>query len=502
MTPCRGSALARRQRDALPAGPGARIGARRPILGLLAAAALAAGCATQRLPAAPTEPAPAAWQATLPHGGDAAALADWWRRFDDPLVAELVRDAQAGSPTLAQALARLAEARAGGRAAEAQRWPALDASARAQRGADAAGNFIAGTQSGLGVDARWEVDLFGATRAEIAAAQARGEQAALGWHAARVSLAADTALTYVALRACEAQQQVADQDAASQLQSAELTREKVRVGFEAPANGALADGAAADAANRAIAQRAECDGLVKSLVVLTGQAEPALRARLAGAGARLPQPVLFAVGTLPAQLLQQRPDIAAAERALVAAAADVGVAEAARWPRLTFSGTLAASALRVGGRTLDGMAWGFGPQLVLPIFDGGARAAGEDAARARYDDARASLDAQLRRAVAEVEEALVRLDAATRREGQAQRAAQGFIDYFGAAERRWRIGAGSLIDREEARRTALAARTALIAVQRERVAAWITLYRSLGGGWSAADAVPIGGANPSRPAPG
>jgi outer membrane protein TolC len=139
---------------------------------------------------------------------------------------------------------------------------------------------------------------------------------------------------------------------------------------------------------------------------------------------------------------------------------------------------------------------------VLPIFDGGARAAGEDAARARYDDARASLDAQLRRAVAEVEEALVRLDAATRREGQAQRAAQGFIDYFGAAEQRWRIGAGSLIDREEARRTALAARTALIAVQRERVAAWITLYRSLGGGWSAADAVPIGGANPSRPAPG
>jgi outer membrane protein, multidrug efflux system len=456
----------------------------------LAAALALAGCATPRLPSTPTEAAPAAWQATLPHGGDAGALAAWWQRFDDPLVAELVREAQAANPTLAQALARLAEARAGVRSSQAQRWPSVNASAQAQRGSSAASNFTTSTQSSVGVDAQWEVDLFGATRAEIAAAQARSEQAALGWHAARVSLAADTAGSYVALRACEAQLQVQEQDAASQKQSAELTREKVRVGFEAPANGALADGAAADAANRAIAQRAECDALVKSLVVLTGQAEPALRARLASGTAKLPQPGVFAVGSLPAQLLQQRPDIAAAERAVVAAAADVGVAEAARWPRLTFSGTLSASALRAGGNTLDGTAWGFGPQLVLPIFDAGARAAREDAARARYDDARAGLDGELRRAVGEVEEALVRLDAATRREGEAQNAAQGFIDFFNAQEQRWRIGAGSLIDREEARRTALSARNALIAVQRERVAAWITLYRSLGGGWTPSDAVP------------
>jgi NodT family efflux transporter outer membrane factor (OMF) lipoprotein len=468
----------------------------------LALAALLAACATPRLPATPTETAAASWQATLPHGGDSTALADWWRRFDDPLLAELVRDAQTSNPTLAQALARLAEARAGVRSSAAQRWPAVDAVAQAQRGANAASSFIASTQGSLGVEAQWEVDLFGAIGAQVAAAQARSDEAALGWHAARVSLAADAAGTYVALRACEAQLQVADQDATSQRQSAALTREKVRVGFEAPANGALADGAAADAVNRAIAQRADCDALVKSLVVLTGQAEPALRARLAAGTATLPQPGVFAVGTLPAQLLQQRPDIAAAERALVAAAAEVGVAEAARYPRLTFSGMLGASALRGGGRTLDGTAWGFGPQLVLPVFDGGARAAGEDAARARYDAARATLDAQLRSAVGEAEQALVRLDAATRREGQAQLAAQGFLDFFAAAEQRWRIGAGSLIDREDARRTALVAQNALIAVRRERVTAWITLYRSLGGGWSAADSTPLGGWNPAEAVPG
>jgi outer membrane protein, multidrug efflux system len=451
---------------------------------------LLAACATPRLPVTPNEGAPERWQATLPHGGDSAALADWWQRFDDPLLAELVRDAQQSNPTLAQALARLAEARAGVRSSAAQRWPAVNASAQAQRVSSASSNFVASTQGSIGVDAQWEVDLFGATRAQIAAAQARSEQAALGWHAARVSLAADVASTYVGLRACEAQQQVQDQDASSQTQTADLTREKVRVGFEAPANGALADGAAADSSNRAIAQRAECDVLIKSLVVLTGQAEPALRTRLQTSAAKLPQPGAFAVGALPAQLLQQRPDIASAERALVAAAADVGVAEAARYPRLTFSGNLGRSLLRVGGSNTDGTSWGFGPSLVLPIFDGGARRAGEDAARARYDEARASLDGQLRRAVSEVEEALLRLDAATRREGQAQRAAQGFLDYFAAAEQRWRIGAGSLIDREDARRTALNAQNALINVQRERVAAWITLYRGLGGGWNPSDNAP------------
>jgi multidrug efflux system outer membrane protein len=454
------------------------------------AALLLGACATPRLPSTPTELPPAQWQATLPHGGDTAALAGWWARFDEPLVGELVAQAQVSSPTLAQALARLAEARAGVRSADARRWPSADAVAQGTRSRGPSTNFIAATQGSAGVEAAWEVDLFGATRAQVAAAQARSDQAVLGWHDARISLAADVAGSVVGYRACEAQLQVFEQDAASQRQSAELTREKVRVGFEAPANGALADGAAADAANRAIAQRADCDASVKSLVVLTGQAEPVLRSRLAAGSARLPRPQAFAVGTLPAQLLQQRPDVAATERALVAAAAEVGVAEAARYPRLTFSGSLSAAALKSGGQTLDGTAWGFGPTLVLPLFDAGARAAGEDAARARYDAALAALDAQVRRAVAEVEEALVRLDAATRREGEAERAAQGFRGYFEAAEQRWRIGAGSLIDREEARRTALAAQSALINVQRERVAAWITLYRALGGGWTPADATP------------
>ena len=449
---------------------------------------LLAACSTPRLPSQPGTALPERWQATLPHGGDVNALADWWGRFDDPLLPELVAQAQASSPTLAQALARIGQARAGLRGVQAQRWPNVIGNAQASRGASAASNFTPTSQASLVADAQWEVDLFGGTRAAVAAAQARSDQATLGWHAARISLAADVALTYIGLRSCEAQRSVFDADAASQQQSAALTRDKVRVGFESPANGALADGAAADAGNRAIAQRADCDVLLQSLSVLSGQSVVALRPRLAERSGQLPQPAAFALSTLPTQLLAQRPDIAAAERELVAAAADVGVAEAARYPRLRFNGSIGIAGLRGGGASSDGATWGFGPALTLPLFDAGQRAANQDAAVARYDEARAALDARLRAAVGEVEEALLRLDAATRRQADAERAAQGFRDFFAAAEARWRVGAGSLIDREDARRIALNAQSALLTVQRERVAAWVTLYRGLGGGWSAADA--------------
>ena len=451
---------------------------------------LLAACSTPRLPSQPETPLPERWQAVLPHGGDVQALADWWRRFDDPLLPDLVAQAQASSPTLAQAAARIGQARAGLQSAQAQRWPGVTLNAQAQRGAAVASNLTTSTQASATADAQWEVDLFGGTRAQVAAAQARSEQATLGWHAARVSLAAEVAQTYVSLRSCEAQRGVFDEDARSQLQSATLTREKVRVGFESPANGALADGAAADAGNRAIAQRADCDVLMQTLAVLTGQPVAALRTRLAAGSGRLPQPAAFAVAMLPTQLLAQRPDIAAAERDVVAAAADVGVADAARYPRLTFNGSIGLASLRSGGATSDGSTWGFGPALSLPLFDAGQRAANRDAAMARYDEARAALDARLRTAVGEVEEALLRLDAATRREADALRAAQGFRDFYAAAEQRWRVGAGSLIEREDARRIALNAQSALLTVQRERVAAWVTLYRALGGGWSANDAAP------------
>jgi outer membrane protein, multidrug efflux system len=458
------------------------------VLALLSASLLSlllGACAVPTPSLAPPAPPAATWQAPLPHEGQTSQLLQWWQGFDDPELPALIAQAQAQSPTLAQALARLRQARANLAAAGAGRLPSATLNGSATRASNASTSFSTLSQVSASVDALWELDLFGGVRHAVDAAQARADSAGYTWHEARLSLAADVADAYVGLRTCEALAQVYADDAGSQSRSAGLTQEKVRVGFESPANGALAEAAQAQARDRATAQQAQCDITVKTLVLLTALDESTLRQRLAAGRARLPQPSGFTPHTLPAQVLAQRPDLAAASRELVAAAYDVGVAQAQRYPSLSFNGSIGAGLVRLGGSSQDAVTWSFGPGLSLPLFDAGRRRAQADATQARYDDSRAGLEQRLRLAVREVEEALVRVDAAQRREGDAATAAHGFQRYFEAAEQRWRLGAGSLIEMEDARRNALSAQASQLGVQRERVAAWVSLYRAVGGGWQA-----------------
>lgn len=460
-------------------------------LSLLAGALLLGACVSPP-PAEPPASAQApAWFAPLPHGGRADRLAAWWQDFDDPTLARLIDQSQTAHPALAQAAARIAQARAQADAAAGARWPAVDARGSLSRSRSelppAPGVQTAATAT---LDAGWEIDLFGGLRQGAQAARARARASADQWHDARISLAAEVAATYVGLRSCEAVLAVFEQDAASLRQTAELTRQKVKVGFDAPANAALADASAAEAANRVVAQRAECDVAVKQLVALTVEPEDRLREQLADRRATLPRPQAFSVTQVPAALLAQRPDVSAAALAVAAASAEVGVAQADRYPRLSLTGSIGLGAVRAGGQTVDGSTWSFGPGLVVPLFDAGRRQAAVDVAQARYDEAVAAYRERTLLAVREVEEALVRLDAAERREADALRAAQGFAEFFAAAQTQWQVGTGSLLDLEQARRTALTANAGLIQVQRERVAAWITLYKAMGGGWQATDDAP------------
>jgi NodT family efflux transporter outer membrane factor (OMF) lipoprotein len=316
------------------------------------------------------------------------------------------------------------------------------------------------------------------------AGRARRAARTAEWHDARVSLAAEVAAQYLQFRYCEALVGIAQADAASRAETATLTARAAEAGFQAPANAALARASAAEAASRLTAQRAECEVAIKALVALTGLDEPAVRARLQAGAARLPTPREFEVRAVPATLLAQRPDLAAAERALAAASADVGVAEGDRYPRLSLAGSVGPLRLDAGqvGATLS--TWSIGPTLTLPVFDGGRRAANVDAARAAYAAAEADFRARARQAVREVEEALVRLEAAHARDADARIAADGYRRSFEAAQVRWRNGLGSLIELEDTRRVLLAADSNLAGVQRDRVAAWVQLYRALGGGWN------------------
>jgi NodT family efflux transporter outer membrane factor (OMF) lipoprotein len=459
----------------------------------LLGATLLAGCANTPLTAPPPPVAtPAAWQAPLPAGATHPAGADWWARFNEPVLPPLIAATQAASPTLASATARIEQARAARAAAGAALLPGVSAVGSASHGRSQLGTPVA-TSASLGVQAGWELDLFGANAAGRDAAQARLEAAQAGWHDARISLAAETASSLLAYRACEAQLLQSRRDAESREQTARLTDASARAGFTAPADAALARAGAAQARSQAVNQRAACETLLKSLVELSDTPEPELRQRLAAGSARVPAPEPIAVGGVPAQVLAQRPDLIEAGRQLLAAAADRDQRRAQQLPQISFSGQLAAASLRSQGVTQSGSVWSVGPLSVsLPLFDGGARSAATAAAQAAYDEALAQYQARVRRALREVEAALVALQATAERETDATQAAQDYEASLRATEQRQKGGLASLFDLENARRNAVQAQSALIDLQRERAAAWISLYRALGGGWSQASLAAAG----------
>lgn len=461
---------------------------------LLAASLLfllaACGSISLRLP--PSQPpavAPAQWfapvpgEAALAHDGAVTALTDWWRQQQDPILIQLIEAAQQVSSSVGAARARIAQASAERLAAAGASQPTVDAGVSAQRRSAfppfPGGNIYQGT-----LLASWEIDLFGANRMARDAAERRVQGAAADWHEARVSVAAETAHQYYALLGCRRLLEFAQADAASRAEIARLTELAVGAGFQAPANAALARASVAEGRSRVTALRSQCDIDVKALVMLTGLDESALRAQLDAVSTQLPLPAPVPLPALPAAALAQRPDIYAAAQQVAAASSEVGSAEARRYPRLSLSGSIGRSRFETNDGGFNLNSWSIGPvALSVPVLDGNRRRANIAAAAARYEEAAHAYRATVRRAVREVEESLVNLDSVAARSDDAQLAIDGFTTSLQAAQLRYQQGMGSLIELEEARRSKLAAEGALVELQRARIAAWIVLYRAVGGGW-------------------
>ena len=478
----------------------------KPAFALLAGCLLLSGCAggvfgTLGPDYAKPEPAtPSSWQAALPapqvpvpHDGSTRQLAQWWSQFRDPALDALIAASQEHSSTLAQAAASIARARADAIAAGVAASPNLDAIASVNRSAFTFGGPLAyRNQAQVGAQSSWEIDLFGGLARQRQAADAQLQASIADWHEARVSLAAETADAYVSLRLCERQLAQATDDARSRAETARITEAAGRAGLQGSAAVALAQAAASEASGALSQRRAQCDIAVKGLVALTAMDEAALRALLAKSGsAKLPEPARFDIQAIPARAISQRPDIAAAERRMAAASAEIGHVEADRYPRLTLSGSITPTRVSLGSApALSLTTWSIGPSLELPLVDGGRRAANVDAARAQYAAAESAWRGKVRGAVREVEEALVRLASSTGRQADTAASARGYRANLDAAQVKLRAGLGSVLELEEARRLSLAADAALDALEQERIAAWITLYRAVGGGWDPAVPAP------------
>lgn len=428
----------------------------------------------------PSPSLPEKWQAALPHDGSPANLKDWWTQFNDPLLVELLEGAERDNPDLEKAAAAIREARAAIAGNRAAGLPALNGSASSARSSsNSLQRTDASTTSTAGLDASWEIDLFGAVRHATESAEAKADARVSDWHNARISLAAEVASQYVGYRACELQVNAYRAELSSQRETARVTGELVKAGFTAPADGRLAGANVATAAANVVAQQESCDLTVKSLVALTGWEEAMLRSKLASASSAIPVPAGFEIAAIPVIRLSQRPDVMSAERALAAAYADIGSAEADRYPRLSLLGSITLTA--IGGASAT--TWSFGPSLTAPLFDAGKRKAAVTAAEARYDQALATYKQSVRDAVKETEQALVRLASATEREGEAMQAADHYRAYLAASGTLWKSGGMSLLDLETARRSAINADLNVIALKRDQVSYWIALYKALGGNW-------------------
>jgi len=446
------------------------------------------GCATQR-PALPTEvSAPvAAWLApAVPHQGDPQALTDWWARWQDPTLVAWIARAQALSPTLADARAQVAQARAQRLAQDTLTGPQVFAVGNASRAVQVGappGTGPSNTLS-LGLQASWALDVWGDGRAAVSQATAQQAGAQAGWHAARVLVAAELAQSYFAWRACHRLLHTALEDLASREASAQALAQGQRVGLVASATSALAQASVAQGREAQARQRQQCDIQTKALVVLTGLPEAEVRAaQAAQTEASVPWPALPAV---PATALRQRPDVWQAQFALVAAADGVGIAQAQLLPSLSLSANWLRHDVRA---STDFSTWSIGPlALSVPLVGRDALRARADAAQVGFEAAQAAYEATLRRAVGEVEQALVAQAALHERQRASALAADSLRQVLSATEQRFKAGLASLNDLEDARRQWLGAQSALVGVRLEQLHTAVTLYVALGGGFDPAQA--------------
>jgi len=506
-----GMARGRRRRPPAAGAPpraGARLVAPAARLAAGLAAVLLAGCAALS-PTTPSRPAaplpalalPAQWSAAAASGAaaesPAAGLATWWRQFDDPLLARLVEQALAHNTDVLAAQAVLRQARASRDGVRAAGRPTLSATGTAQAGRSGG----VGTQLyKAGLDAAWEVDLFGAQRSAEAAAEAtvQARQASLGQ--TQVSLTAELVLAYLDLRSAQARLALAGQSLQAQQRTRQITDWRVQAGLDSPLSLDQARSAEAQTAASLPSLQSAGQQAMHALALLTGQPPAALQADLAAA-APLPQAPAALALALPADTLRQRADVRAAEADLQAARASLAEAEASRWPSLSLGGSLGLSALRLGGLGSAPLAGSLLASLGGSLFDGGAAQARVDGQDAAVDRAQLAWRAAVLGALRDVEDALVGLQGQRDRQAALRQAVGAAERAASAAEHRYASGLTGYASVLDTQRTLISLQDSLAVTDAALVATHVQLYKALGGGWlPATDTAPAATA-PNRDTP-
>jgi NodT family efflux transporter outer membrane factor (OMF) lipoprotein len=467
-------------------------------LSALALALLLAGCAAlapdERLPDVPLsaafKEAPAGWTNAAP--ADGVERGAWWSVFGDPLLDSLAAQVEVSNQNVAAATAAFAQAQALVREQRAALFPTLGLNAGATRSGGGSGNAgssptsnsgSSGSRYQLGLSGSWELDLFGRLASGVDAAGARAEASAADLAAARLAAQGELAVNYFSLRSTDAESDLLRASIRAYEESTRITGNRYNAGI-APRSDLL------QSQTQLANARADLAGLERTraqlehaMAVLLGQAP----ANFAVAPiAWQPPPIPAVPGVVPSELLQRRPDIAAAQRRVAAANASIGAARAALFPSIGLSGNLGQNASSLGNLfSASAFAWSLGVSLAQTVFDAGARSARIDGARAAWEQSVAQYRQTVLTAFQEVEDQLAAARVLEQQELLRRQASQAADQTEQQVTNRYNAGLVSFTEVVQAQVTALNARRALAQAAAARQNAAVALIRALGGGWRA-----------------
>jgi len=450
-------------------------------LSLLAVAGALVGCGTPVPSKEHLILPPAAFKAA--HGwvnaSDPGTVGEaWWRLFNDPVLDDLQAQVRVGNQNLKVAAAQVQLANAALRASRGALWPSVGVNAARSRSVSAGGDPTDSVS--LGTSASWEIDVWGKVAGTVSATQARADASAADLAAARLSVSATLAQTYFALRTAEAQAALLERSVAGYTRSLQLTQNRYSAGVVAATDVQQATTQLKTASAQLLDANANRTVLENALATLLGQ--PVASFALARS-ATVPHVPSVPV-QLPSQLLQRRPDIAAALKRVRAAQSQLGVARSAFFPALTLSANAGyRDSAWADLISAPHLAWSIGPSLAYALMDGGARQAARDSAQASLDQATASYRQTALAAMQEVEDNLV-LAATLEQEAllfdEALQAAKRTLEIV---SNQYTAGTVSYLNVVTAQATALSAERTLLEVSQRRLSAATQLLKNLGGNW-------------------
>jgi len=435
-------------------------------------------------------------QVEVADGGDETHLANWWRRFDDPLLTDLVDQSLANNRQLAGALANIDKSKALRREVGGAQLPEVSTQAGAERRRySRQGTF--GASSGtrntydVGLDASWELDLFGRTRRAIESAEAQVEVSREAFHGLQLSIIAEVAANYFEMRGLQRQLEITHRNIDLLKEVEEIASIQFEIGVATELDLARARGEREAFEVQLPALEAEILARIYRISVLTGQA-PEFHLAALKKSQPLPMPHDQVPVGLRSELLKRRPDIRQAERQLAMATAEVGVAEAERFPNFALTGSVGSSArvfsdLFTTGTIIHSLA----AALNWPLFQGGALKARVAGAKADVRAAEAAYEQAVLLALEDTETALMRYGSQWRTLKRLKAAEASRQEAFDIAKLRYEAGEENFLVILDAERTLIGVRNDIIEAETAILTSLTRLYKSLGGGWQ-----PMAEANP------